>query len=821
MKQQFKLAISNFWSSLARFILRNRVTILIVLTLLTVFMAYEARKVEITYEFAKLLPDTDSASIDYEGFKKQFGQDGSVLVIGLQEEDLYQLDKFNDWYDLSNSIKNIKGIQEVVSEARLYNLTKNDSLGKFEFKPVIASKPQSQEKLDSLKKIISQLPFYKGIIYNETTHSTLMAITFEKKELNTKNRLAIVDEIKLEVENFRKKNHVEVHYSGMPYIRTAIARKISHEMILFLGLAVLVTSLILLVFFRSFLPVVVSLLVVIVGVIWSFGTIVLLGYKISVLSGLIPPLIIVIGVPNCILLLNKYHSEFSKHGNKMMALSRMVEKIAISLFFANVTTAIGFAVFCSTNSQILVEFGLVASLNVMATYIISLMLIPIVFSFLPAPTTKHVKHLEGTRIVRLLDTVDYWVHHHRKTIYFTVLIVVIISVFGMTRIRAIGYVVDDLPKKDPIFLDLKYFEKNFNGVLPFEISIDTKKSNGVFADNGRSLYKINNLQKLLSQYSEFSKPVSVVEAIKFSNQAYKDGNPKFYRLPGAMDLGKIAGFASDAKGRESSFRSFIDSTKRLTRVSVQMADVGSVRMKVLAKELKPRVDSVFNYDAENGQWLPKEQQYDVKLTGNSLMFLKGNDFLVTNLLESVLLAIVLISLVMFTLFMSTRMVLISVIPSLIPLLITAGLMGFFNIPLKPSTILIFSIAFGIASDGTLYFLTKYRQELKNHQWSISKTVSITIRETGLSMIYTAIILFCGFGIFAASSFGGTAALGILISLTLLIAYASNLILLPCFLLSLEKKITTKAFLQEPLIEIYDEDEDIDLSELKIKASSEN
>ena len=356
-------------------------------------------------------------------------------------------------------------------------------------------------------------------------------------------------------------------------------------------------------------------------------------------------------------------------------------------------------------------------------------------------------------------------------------------------------------------------------MLPFEIVIDTKKENGVFADNGSALYKINNLQKLFSQYTEFSKPVSVVEAIKFSNQAYKGGNPKFYRLPGAVDLSNIAAYASDAKNRQSSFRSFIDSTKQVTRISIQIADVGSVRMKKLVAEIKPRVDSVLNFDMEQRQWIPKDQQYQVKLTGNSLMFLKGNDFLVKNLIESVLLAIFLISLVMFSLFMSYRMVIISVIPSLIPLLMTAGLMGFFNIHLKPSTILIFSIAFGIASDGTLYFLTKYRQEFKNNQWSISRTVSVTIRETGLSMIYTAIILFCGFGIFAASSFGGTAALGILISLTLLMAYCSNLILLPCFLLSLEKRITNKAFLQEPLIQIYDEEEDINLGELKIKSSS--
>jgi predicted RND superfamily exporter protein len=520
------------------------------------------------------------------------------------------------------------------------------------------------------------------------------------------------------------------------------------------------------------------------------------------------------------MLLNKYHTEFKVHGNKMKALSRSIEKVGISLFMANVTTSIGFAVFCSTDSQMLFEFGLVSSISVMLTYAISMMLVPIVFSLLPSPSVKHTKHLQSKIITKILQKIDYWVHHYRPRIYITVIILIIISAYGMTKILPLGYVVDDLPKKDPILLDLKYLEKNYKGVLPFEISIDTKKPNGVFADGGRTLYKIDRLQKLFKNDTNFSpvfsKSLSVVEGIKFFNQAYNDGDKKAFRLPGAMELQKLSEFVKpDAKGKQNMFVAFIDSTKRYTRFSIQMKDVGSIEMAKLIDKLKPRIDTIFNFDAETNKFVTADKSYDVVITGNSLMFLKGNQFLVQNLLESVLLAVLLIAIVLYTLFMSPRMILISVIPSIVPLLFTAGIMGFCHIYIKPSTILVFSIAFGIASDGTLYFLTKYRQEFKLNQNSISKTVSLTIKETGVSMIYTAIILFCGFGIFAASSFGGTAALGILISITLLIAYCSNLILLPCFLLSLEKRLTNKAFLQEPLIDVYDEDVDIDLDELEI------
>jgi predicted RND superfamily exporter protein len=485
------------------------------------------------------------------------------------------------------------------------------------------------------------------------------------------------------------------------------------------------------------------------------------------------------------------------------ALARSIQRIGVTTFFANVTTSIGFLVFYFTRSEVLQEFGLIAALNVMLTYMISLVFIPIVFSFLPAPSSKQVHHLENRRMTFILSRIDHWIHHARWRIYFLVVITVIVSAYGITKITTVGYVVDDLPKKDVIYTDLKFFEENFHGVLPFEITIDTKRRGGVLTL--QTLNKINRLQKIFLGYKEFSKPFSVAEGVKFSYEGLNENDPKYYIIPNVEQMARLTGYSTSARENQHLFHSIIDSTKQFTRVSFQVADIGSIKMKKLLGEIKPRIDSIFD-----------PQQYDVKLTGNSIIFLKNNDYLLINLKESVMLAIVLIGAVMFLLFMSFRMIIISLIPSLIPLMITAAIMGYFGIPLKPSTILIFSIAFGIASDGTMYFLTKYRQELRHHGGSISKTVSKTIRETGVSMVYTAVILFSGFFIFTISSFGGTSALGVLISVTLLIAMGSNLIFLPTLLLSLEKRIITKSFLKEPLIQMYDEDEDVELEDLKIK-----
>jgi predicted RND superfamily exporter protein len=779
------------WKYFSGLLLRNKSIFTTVVLLITALMAYETSKVELSYDFAQILPDTDSTFIEYQNFKKHFGEDGNVMVMGFEDKNLFQYEKFNDWYKLSNTIKNIQGIKDLMSVPTTFKFVMNDSLQKFDFVPLIKHPIRNQQDVDSIKADFLNLPFYEGIIYNKETGANVMAITFTKKDLNSKRRLEIVAQIRVLAEEFATKHKVEMHYSGMPYIRSQIMTKVSHEMTLFLILAILVTAFILWVFFRSGNVVFFSLIITAVGVLWSMGIMHLFGYKITILSGLIPPLIMVIGLPNCIFLINKYHSEFVAHGNKIKAITRSIETIGVTLFLANITTSIGFGVLYFTKSSMLVEFGLVASISVMATYFITLVLVPVVLVMLPTPKAKHTKHQDGKIINKALDMVDHLVQKRRMAIYITTTVITGICFWGMSFIDMNGYVVDDLPKKDPIYTDLHFFEKNFNGVLPFEISIDTKKENGLFANNAKALYKIKAMQRMLEEYPIFSKPLSIVEAIKFSYQAYNEGNPKYYKLPGVSDLKTLSEYSGSLKGQNNKLAKFIDSTKQTTRVSYQVADIGSKKMKELMAIVRPKIDSIFSPD-----------EYKVSLTGHSLVFLKNNDYLLSNLLESLLIEIILIAIVGIALFRSVRIIILSKLPCLIPLVITAGIMGFLDIRFKPSTILIFSIAFGISSDGTIYFLTKYRQELKKIS-NAPAAISAAIKDTGLSMVYTSIILFCGFSIFAASSFGGTVALGVLVSLTLLISMFTNIILLPAILLSIHKKSMKKEIIEPPLIDIED------------------
>src|SRR5690554_2664405 len=792
------------WEKFSSFILRQRYFILAMLILVTTFFGYHAQKVKMSYELAQVLPKSDSTLKVFDDFKEMFGQEGSIMVIGVKDSNLYQLYNFNAWLALSKTLKEIEGVDKVMSIHSIFKLSKNTEEKRFEPQMLFEKSPTTQAELDSLLKEVYALPFFEGFIYSNDHKSTLMALTVDKKYLDSKDRGILMEHILEPVEAFEAATNLRVRYSGMPYIRAYNTTKISGEIETFILLAILITATILLLFFRSFKAMFFSILVVLVGVVWSVGIQVLFGFEITILTGLIPPLIIVIGIPNCIFILNKYHQEYKGHGNQILALIRVIRKIGNAIFLTNTTTALGFGTFMFTNSSILIEFGIIATLGITSVFIISITLLPILLSFQAPPKERHTKHLERQWVHLVVNQLVTIITSHRKVVFLVAITFILVSIYGTTLMKTTGNIADDLPRHDPVYLDLLFFEDNFNGVLPFEITIDTKQKGG--ATKLHNLEKVDKLQGLLAEYQEFSNPLSLVEGLKFAKQSYYGSNPSRYELFNRQEQSFIAPYiTSDDNSAQEMLNSYLDSNRQVIRVTAQMADVGTTRMSEILNSLKSRVDSIFPTD-----------KYDVHYTGTSVVWLKGTDYLVRNLLLSLSIAIVLIALIMSLLFYSLRMVFVSLIPNLLPLLFTAGIMGYFGISIKPSTILIFSIAFGISVDDTIHYLAKYRQELNKHSLNLREACLLALRETGVSMIYTSIVLLFGFGVFTASDFAGTIALGLLVSITLLVAMASNLILLPSLLLSFDHSLTTKPFKSETMVEIIDEEDDIDLEELEVK-----
>lgn len=792
------------WKYIIRTILRYRWTNLIIIFLLTVIFGYNGSQIKMSYEMAQMLPETDSTYIRYMDFKNRFGQDGSVMFVGVKDLKLDKLKYFNKWYDLTNDLKTIEGVEATLSMAKSFKLVKNDSLKKFQVAKVFSRKPQTQKELDSLCSIIKGNPFYQGILFNKE-HATILAITLDKKYIGSNSRFALMSEIIEKVEAFNKETGIKVYYSGLPYIRIIMSKIIKNELMLFSLLTLLIASIMLFIFFKSMKAVVFPMIIVTISVIWSLGFLVILGYKITILTGILPPLVTIIAVENNIFLLNKYYQEYKVHSNKIKALARMIQTVGTPMILTNLTTAVGFGAFIITNNHMLVQFGIITSISIILVFILSLLLVPIFFSFLPEPKFRHMKYLDRKSLSFIIDFVKRLVTNHRPIIYWSSLIILGMGIWGMSMLKTTGNVVDDIPQDDKIYTDLRFFEHEFNGVLPFEIQVDTKKKKGVMQMS--TLKRLSKLQDTLSTYSEFSKSLSVADLVKVAKQAYFNGASDKYSLPNSSEKAFIMRYLpKEYSGNTSIIKSFVDSNMRFTRITVQMQNIGSHEIDKLINNLRPKIDSLF-----------KPHKYNVVLTGTSVVFLKGTGYLVKNLMYSLILAILIIALLMAILFRSIKMASIAILPNLLPLILTAALMGYLSINIKPSTVIIFSIALGISVDNTIHFLSRYRLALKASNWNIKYSVMYALEETVQSMIYSSIVLFLGFSVFMFSSFGGTQSLGKLISFTLLIAMMSNLILLPSLLLSLNKRISKKHF-KEPFLEIFDEEDDIDIASLQIEES---
>ena len=792
----------GFWELIARIVLRNRILMLSIIAAITVFLALQWKNIHFTFTEANMLPDDNIANVEYNAFLDKFGEEGNLIIIGVKDSTFFTPKAYAAWSKLMNTIKQNQEIDLVVSLNDLKKLQKNEALETFELVPFVdESKALNPKYLQTIKKeLFNDLPFYEGLLFNKRSGSVRSAIYMDKKIVNTKARKTFVlEKLIPAITTFEKETKIDLRVSGMPYIRTLNAKTITDEISIFIGASLLITSLLFFFFFRSFKATLISIVIVVIGVMWSFGFLGLFNYEITILTALVPSLIIVIGIPNCIFLTNKYHQEFKVHRNKAKALQRVTTKIGMATLMTNLTTAIGFATFVASNNNLLLEFGVVTSINIMALFFLSLVLIPIFHSYLNPPKERHLKHLDRGSVKKFMDWILKTIKTNRFSIYAASVALLVFSIIGIYEMRISGSLIEDMPKKEAFFQDIVFFEKEFDGVMPLEIMIDTKRKKGVMKLS--TLKRMEELETAIEEIPELSKPISIVNLVKYSKQAYYNGNPDYYELPTSQEQAFILSYAKNAtaNSKENLMKSYVDSTGQYARITTFMRDESGDQIAKIEEEIRKKADKLF----------PKER-YNVIITGKALVFQKGTGYLLDNLLSSLIFAFFLTALLIGFMFRSFKMILVSIIPNLLPLFLTAGLMGFLDIPLKPSTILVFGIAFGLSVDDTLRFLSQYREELKKNNWKIKKSVYATFNESGLSMFYTSIVLFFGFSVFMLSSFGGTIALGGLISLTLLFGMLSNLMLLPALVLTLNKTLANEQEFIEPKIDIIERsDEEID------------
>ncbi len=867
------------WNRLASLILRNRLLIATLIIILTTFFGYFAvNNLKVDNRYGNTLPTDSPVQMDYLKFKEQFGEDGSTLVIAIKSDSLHNERNFKKWLELTQKIKKFKGVENVISEATLFTIKNNVEASKFEINRIFSDTTYRKKTIDSIKREIRVNPIYKNLLYNDDKKVSLLLVGMNEECLADKKRNKFVFEIE-ELAQSYSKYFGKPYFAGLPHIRVVIGKRIVNEMYIFLGLSVLASSILLYIFFRSLRVVMQCNLVVFVSVIWALGSIALFGFQLSIMMALIPPLLIVIGVPNCVFLITRYHQEYVQFNNKTRALFTMIRRIGSVTFLTNLTTAVGFCTF--TSSEKLAQFGIISSLNIMVVFVLSICIIPIMASISKPPKTRHLKHLYRVYSQGFIEYIVIIITKYRRWVYVGSVAILVVSIFGMTKIISTGNVTSDLPKKDPILLDMKFIEKNFGGSIPFEVTIDYKRKGRLFSNE--TLEKVEEIQAVFARDTLFSKSLSMVDFIKVINMAYYGNNPEQYKIISNKDKLRLKKYVDkfDANGINEgniSLKNLVDTSHHTLRIRMQMKDVGSYKVADKVDSLRGEVDEILNPDKRSLERLfskvekgdksaidsilyehsavfsnlisiiskgndeleyafnldPEkinayknkpnfnkllrsainQEYYDLTFTGTSVVAAEGTKYLFINLLQSLVFAIISIALLMAFLFRSFTIILISMIPNIIPLLFTAGIMGYFKIPLKPSTLLVFGIALGITVDNAILFLAKYRQELKQHAWDIKYSILQSLRETGLGIFYTSVILFFGFIMFVFSQFGGTKGLGLLVSITILVGMATNLIILPSLLLSLERRVITKSF-KEPYFDIYDEEEDYDFDKLEI------
>ena len=867
------------WNALASLILRNRLVISTIIAVLTIFFGYFAvTKLKVDNRYGNTLPSDSPVQMDYLKFKKQFGEDGSTLVIAIKSDSLHNERNFKKWLELTQKIKKFKGVENVISEATLFTIKNVVDSNKFEIKPIFKDTTFQKKSIDSIKREIRINPIYRNLLYNDDKNVSLILVGMNESCLADKKRNKVVFEIE-ELAQSYSSYFGKPYFAGLPHIRVVIGKRIVNEMYIFLGLSILASSILLYVFFRSLRVVMQCNLVVFVSVIWALGSIAIFGFKLSIMMALIPPLLIVIGVPNCVFLITRYHQEYVRFNNKTRALFTMIRRIGSVTFLTNLTTAVGFCTF--TSSEKLAQFGIISSLNIMVVFVLSICIIPIAASFSKPPKPRHLKHLYRVYSQGFINFIVIIITKYRRWVYVGSVVILIVSIYGMTKIISTGNVTSDLPKKDPILLDMKFIEKNFGGSIPFEVTINYKRKGRLFSDE--TLEKVERIQDVFARDTMFSKSLSMVDFIKVINMAYYGNNPEQYKIISSKDKLRLKKYvdkfdAESVNGGNISLKNLVDTAHNTLRIRIQMKDLGSYKVANKVDSLKSVVDYILNPNKLSLEHLfakvnkgdkkaidlilnehtavfnnlisliakgdddleyefnlnPEkinayknkpyfkdllrkainQEYYDLTFTGTSVVAAEGTKYLFINLVQSLVFAIISIALLMAFLFRSFTIILVSMIPNIIPLLFTAGIMGYFQIPLKPSTLLVFGIALGITVDNAILFLAKYRQELKQHSWDIKYSILQSLQETGLGIFYTSVILFFGFIMFVFSQFGGTKGLGLLVSITILVGMATNLIILPSLLLSLERRVITKAF-QEPYFDIYDEEEDYDFDKLEI------
>lgn len=753
----------SLWSRLAHWNLDHPLPILAAILLLTLVFGFWMTRLQIDHKAGNFTASDSKAMQDFQTASAVFGKSETILYVVFEDVDPFDPAFLHRLDTLGRRIAGYDGVQNVLSLASVPYLTREEDR--------LVPQPLYTPDLpaEALRARIESQPFLQGVLLAEDGRTTLMMVRIEPAFNDTPERVDLVERIAAHVEALPG----DAALAGFPYLRTQYARRVTAESPTFTVLALLISLLFLFVTFRAWRAVVLPTLIVLLGIVWTFGLIALFGHTVNIVTAVLPALIVIIGMANAIHLTTKFYDQYALYRSRRKALEQTIRTVGLATFLTCFTTAIGFGVLVFSGSRLLVAFGIFAAAGIMLLYVLSITLIPYAYLRLRPPPLEAAALATHDRFAGFFERKAVFVRRHSLAIVVVSTLLVGVGVVGATRISSDIYVFSDFYRDDPLRRDLATFEEHFGGVLPMEVVI-ASETPGRFRSLG-AMRRLETLQRELGGLDSVGTTLSAVSLVKLANQAYFGGHPATYRLPSSYELPFLQNALKSLIGRESEHRLvenlplFVDSTFSTTRIFLGVEDIGTTAMNALSDSVQARTARLF-----------PEDEYTSFVTGTAVMSTRSGESLVRNLIVSLAFALLIISVLMALLFRSARLTVISLIPNVIPLLIVGGAMGFTGIALKPSTALIFSLAFGIAVDDTIHFLAKYRL-LRDAGMTRDDAIRTTLSETGKAILFTSFVLMGGFLVFTLSSFGGTVNMGALTALTLGTALVANLLLLPALL----------------------------------------
>ena len=741
--------------------------VLTALSLLMLFLGYRATKLQFDYDFEKFFPQEDADLVFYQEYRNTFENDNDFILIGVENyEGIFQQSFLKQVELFTEELRTLPHLREVISplEMKYFEL---GSMG-IGFNQKAYFHPDAPElyREDSLRLTAIQEPIAEMVsIPNNSIILVIKNIQFPSKEES--------DELATELQALvNSQPFDEVHTLGKIMGQKTYIEVLKVEFLTFMLISIFVLIVFLIVAYRSAWGVLIPLATVLLAVIGSLGFMELSGTPLNMMTTLLPVIMLVVGMSDVIHLVSKYLEEIRMKRDKLTAIRNMLKKVGVATLLTSLTTALGFITLIGVNMEPIQDFGVFTAVGVLLAFVLSILFIPAIFMLIKTPKIVNDERLQNGW-ERGLGKLFLILSRNRKKVLIIYGLLTVVLLLGASRIQFDYYLMQDLDEHQPLMKDLRFFQKQFGGIRPFEMAIIPQKEYKV--SDFEVMKELEKVTSYLDSTYGVNQLVSPALPYKYLNKILRNGKSDYYKIPKSEKRYTFLKEKIEPFKEKMVDHQLFSETEKIGRINGRMVDPGS-------RTMLERNELLRNFIAEQVD----TSIVQFKLTGTPAIIDESGRYVSRNIVIGLLIAFAIIALSMGVLFKSIKVALISLVPNIFPILLTAGFIGFAGIDLNMSTAIVFTIAFGIAVDDTIHFLSRYRQEMR---MGSSNLIGLrrTFISTGKAIIITTIILLGGFGSLVFSDFLSTFYIGLFVCMTLISAVITDLTLLPMLLLAGKKR----------------------------------